>query len=506
MISVVDKEIIRRLYFKQQKSIRWIARELKMSRKTVRKALVDGDEPKYNLTRPKPKPVTGYIRPIIMQWLQEEKQFPAKQHYTARGIFNRLVAEYGYQSSESSVRRVVAELRQAAKETYIPLAFQPGTNAQCDWGSGYVYLDGEYTEVQLFCMRMTSSRKPFVMAFPNQKQEAFFAGHVQAFINFRGVPATITYDNLKAAVLKVLQGRSRHEQSQFIALRSHYLFESIYCTPGRANQKGQAENLVGYVKRNFLTPIPRVKTLDELNELLLAGCSKYAANHKVPGTDLTVEQAWAKEKELLLPLPARPFDCFSYAEVKANKSQLIRFDNNYYSVPDMWAGRNLSVKAYVDRVEIYGQRQLVATHPRCHKKGEEIYDLDHYLDTLTKKPGALEHAKPFQKANLPATYQQYRQELKRRHPRPQREFVHMLLLHRTVGWDTLTRALGEAYSKETYHLEGVRNITEKLSGKHIITTPLREGKYPHLETYKVLKPKLSRFNQLLDLPPGGVVH
>jgi transposase len=136
MISVVDKEIIRRLYFKQQKSIRWIARELKMSRKTVRKALVDGDEPKYNLTRPKPKPVTSHIRPIIKQWLQEEKQFPAKQRYTARGIFNRLVEKYNYQGSESSVRRVVAELRQVGKETYIPLVFespsiQPNLQSPC---------------------------------------------------------------------------------------------------------------------------------------------------------------------------------------------------------------------------------------------------------------------------------------------------------------------------------------------------------------------------------------
>jgi transposase len=200
MISVADKDIIRRLYFKQQKSIRWIARELTMSRKTVRKALLDGDEPKYNLTRPKPKPVTSHIRPLIKQWLQEEKQYPAKQRFTARGIFNRLLDEYDYQGSESSVRRVVAELRQAEKETYIPLAFEPGTNAQCDWGSGYVYIDDEYTEVQLFCIRMTSSRQPFVMAFPHQKQEAFFEGHVQAFNRLGGVPATITYDNLKTAV------------------------------------------------------------------------------------------------------------------------------------------------------------------------------------------------------------------------------------------------------------------------------------------------------------------
>jgi transposase len=188
MISVVDKELIRRLYIKQQKSIRWIAREFKISRKTVRKALVDGEEPKYNLTRAKPKPVTNYIRPIATQWLQEEKQYPAKQHYTARGIYTRLVDEYDYQGSESSVRRVVAELRQGEKETYIPLAFEPGTNAQCDWGSGYIYLDGEYAEVQLFCLRMTSSRQPFVMAFPHQNKKPSLKDMCKHLTGLAGYP------------------------------------------------------------------------------------------------------------------------------------------------------------------------------------------------------------------------------------------------------------------------------------------------------------------------------
>lgn len=152
---------------------------------------------------------------------------------------------------------------------------------------------------------------------------------------------------------------------------------------------------MGYVKRNFLTPMIHVNSMEELNKVLLTRCEKYAQKHKVPGTNLTIQEAWEEEKKLLLPLPARPFDCFNYAEVKANRSQLIRYENNFYSVPVMWAGRNLTLKAYVYRVEIYGNRQLVAVHPRCYGKSKESYCLDHHLDTLIKKPGALEHAKPF---------------------------------------------------------------------------------------------------------------
>lgn len=197
MIGVVDKEVIRRLYFVQGKSIRWIAKELKKSRKTVRKAIADPGEPKYNLTLPKPQPVLGTIRSIVKQWLEEEKKENLKkQRYTASGIYKLLVEKHDYRGSESSVRRLLAELRQKEKEAYIPLSFEPGSNAQCDWGEAYIYLNEEYAKVQIFCMRLTSCRKSFVMAFPHQRQEAFFEGHVHAFDWFGGVPLTITYDNL----------------------------------------------------------------------------------------------------------------------------------------------------------------------------------------------------------------------------------------------------------------------------------------------------------------------
>ena len=507
MIGVVDKEVIRRLYFVQGKSIRWIAKELKKSRKTVRKAIADPGEPKYNLTLPKPQPVLGTIRSIVKQWLEEEKKENLKkQRYTASGIYKLLVEKHDYRGSESSVRRLLAELRQKEKEAYIPLSFEPGSNAQCDWGEAYIYLNEEYAKVQIFCMRLTSCRKSFVMAFPHQRQEAFFEGHVHAFDWFGGVPLTITYDNLKTAVLKVLQGRTRQEQTAFISFRSHYLFKSIFCNTGRGNEKGQVENLVGYALRNFFTPIPRVDSIAELNETLLLKCRKHAESHKVPGTALTIEQAWEEEKKALLTLPPKPYDCFRYAEVRVANNLLVRFENNFYSVPSLWVGRNLTIKAYVYRVEIYGNRQLVATHPRSYGKGEEAYNLDHYLDTLAQKPGALENAKTFQQANLPAIYHQYLEELRRRHPRPDREFVQILLLHRAVSWDILTRALVEAHRDKAYHLEGIRYRVEKLSGKHIVPAPLPAGKHPHLESFKVEKPGLGHFDQLLIGRNGGVVH
>ncbi|MEW6275569.1 MAG: IS21 family transposase [Bacillota bacterium] len=245
----------------QGKSIRWIARELKMSRKTIRKALKDALPPTYNLTRQKPKPVTGTIQPIVEQWLAADEAKPKKQRHTANRIYERLVQEYGYQGSKASIHMLVHKLRQKERETYVPLSFEPGTNAQCDWGTVTVILAGEPVKVELFALRLTNSRFSFCQAFPSTKQEAFFEGHRRAFDFFGGAPLTITYDNLKTAVFKILEGRTRIEQQAFIAFRSHYLFESIYCNAGRGNEKGQVENLI--MPKETSLPPSRKQTLSK---------------------------------------------------------------------------------------------------------------------------------------------------------------------------------------------------------------------------------------------------
>ncbi|MEW6042482.1 MAG: hypothetical protein AB1633_13265, partial [Elusimicrobiota bacterium] len=224
----------------------------------IKKAIQDAEPPKYNLTKPKPQPVIGPIKDIVRQWVEEDQSAPPKQRHTGRRIYERLVEEYGYKGSESGIRRLLGQLRRKYRETYVPLEFSPGSNAQCDWCEATAILDGEKILVQVFLLRLGSSRMPFVMAFPHQRQEAFFEGHKQAFIFWEGVPRSITYDNLKAAVFKVLRGRNRIEQNSFIA-----------------------------------------KTWEELNALLAERCLQYAGSHKVPGTSLTVSEAWEVEKKHL---------------------------------------------------------------------------------------------------------------------------------------------------------------------------------------------------------------
>ena len=273
MITVIDRERIRRAYYIEGKSMRQIERELHHSYWTIRKALASAETKPYTLSEPKPAPKLGPFKAKVDKLLEEESRLPRKQRYTTHKLFELMEAE-GYEGSESSLRRYVGRKRSETKRPviYIPLQFEPGQCAQVDWGEAVVVLNGQREKVQLFVMRLCYSRRTFVMAFPSQKQEAFFTAHIEAFHYFGGVPHTLIYDNLKTAVKQILKGRNRREQSRFITLRSHYLFESRFCTPGEGHEKGGVEHGVKYVRQNYMVPLPRVRDYAELNKWLRTKC------------------------------------------------------------------------------------------------------------------------------------------------------------------------------------------------------------------------------------------
>jgi transposase len=266
MITVETREQIRRAYFHENKSIRQIARELRCSRNSVQKAIQSAEPSRYTLRVPRAAPVLGPYKPLIKQLLAESEHMPRQQRYTGYTIFAALQAQ-GYAGSEPSVRRYVAQCRQEGRRraVYLPLEFDPGADAQVDWGEAVAMIADERVAVQLFVMRLCYSRRTYVMAFPSQRQEAFFEGHVRAFRHVQGVPRRITYDNLKAAVQRVLAGHTRQEPQAFIVFRSHYLFGSHLCTPGEGHEKGGVEHSVGYDRRNFMVPIPQVASFEALS-------------------------------------------------------------------------------------------------------------------------------------------------------------------------------------------------------------------------------------------------
>lgn len=253
MVTVDDYESIRKAYYVEGQSIREICRRLHHSRRLIRKAIDHAQPEGYRLKQERPATVLAAYKTKIDELIKESDQAPRKQRYTGHKVYQLLQAE-GYQGCEGSVHNYVSQQRKAKKkrQAFLPLEFEPGQDAQVDWGEAVAEIGGERQKVQIFVMHMNHSKVRFVMAFPFQKQEAFFEGHIQAFHFLGGVPRRITYDNLKTAVYRVLEGHNRQEQNTFTAFRSYYLFESRYCTPAQGHEKGGVESDVGYVKSSNL--------------------------------------------------------------------------------------------------------------------------------------------------------------------------------------------------------------------------------------------------------------
>jgi transposase len=507
MITVEDREKLRRAYFIEHKSIRQIAREYHCSRTTVCAAIESAEPGQYMLRAPRSAPVLGPYKARIAQLLVENERLPRKQRYTGRKIYETIQAE-GYIGSEVSVRLYIARLRQERKrpQVYIPLEFDPGIDAQVDWGEGLAIIAGEPVTVQLFFMRLCYSRRLFMRAFPAQKQEAFFAGHVQAFRHFQGVPHRISYDNLKTAVQRILEGGSRQQQQAFIIFRSHYLFESRFCTPGQGHEKGQVEHGVGFGRRNFMVPIPKVASFDELNAHLLAKCLA-DDRRQVDGQKVTIGEAWEMERPYLLPLPGRDFPCCVTRPVVLTPYSQVVFETNRYSVPVDEAQRNLVLKAYPFRVDILYLERVIASHPRCYGRGQDIFDPLHYLPLLEQRPGAFEHAKPLRRwrENWPPVYERLLACLRDRWPDGQgiRQFVRILKLHREHPADLVEQAVGLALEYGCAHVEGVELCLHQLAEPATLAVSLNPeltSDYPPRWVTIGTQPlELERYNQLLEV-------
>ena len=499
MIQVDEKETIRRLYFIQRHSIRGVAKELHHSRKTVKKAITDASVPEYHLTVPRTSPVMDPFKAIIERWLEEDKSQPKKQWHTAHRIYTRLVGEHHFTGGERTVRQYISRLKPNFQEMFIPLEFDPGADAQCDWGEAFVYMGDKLVPVQALCMKLSYSGKPFVMAFPTQRQEAFFDGQRQAFNWYQGVPGRISYDNLTLAVQKVFRGRNRREQQDFIAFRSHYLFESHFSMPRHPQEQGRVESLVGYMRRNYFVPVPRVSSYEELNCTLLERLRE--DDHRpLEGKEISIGEAWEQERPKLLTLPRIPYRCCVSRPVKANHLSLVNFDDNRYSVPVEYGIAKLTLQAYVWRVEVACGDRVIAAHERCYEKGQDILNIDHYLPLLIQRPGAFPYAKPVRQWKMPEVYRDFLEALnKRSNGSGVREFLQVLVLGRTYGKENLEQAIKQSLSENRADAERVGQLVnrEKYAGSISSTT----GRYP--QQVRVILPDLSRFDELRLVTASG---
>jgi transposase len=478
VVQVDEKERIRNAYYLQEQSIREIARSMRHSRKTVRKALSDPLPPVYTRVAPAPSPVMGLVKGIIDKWIEEDKTRPRKQRHTAHRVYERLRDEHGFSGAESSVRRYVRSLKKRMTELYVPLSFEPGRDAQADFGEAMVEMDGVERKVDVFCLQLCKSHRRFVMALPFQKQEAFLEAHVRAFDFFAAVPRRITYDNLTTATARAIRGDKRREIDSFIGFRSHYLFESHFCNPSEPQEKGQIENLVGYARRNWFVPMPKAKDFAELNAYLLAKCIE-DDKHVVHGMRENIGDMFAREKDLLLPLPDRPYDCFRLHPVRSNKMNIICFERNSYSVPGEYASRNLFAKAYFDRIEITDAKRVVAIHKRLYGTGGESLDPVHYLEALKRKPGSVEYARPLKNSEFSPVYFRFLDRLKESMPESgaRKAFLKVFELSAAYPQEMVAEAMELSLLYGSLDGDAVKNLLVQMNSRTATASPatLPEG-------------------------------
>ena len=501
MISVEKREQIRRAYFIENKSMRKIGKELHCSRDTIKKAIASSEAGEYTLTKPRPAPVLGPYKARIDELLAESERMPRKQRYTGHRIYE-VIHDEGYTGSESGVRRYVGMRRRDRRrpKVYLPLEFDPGSDAQADWGEAVAIIAGRQVTVQVFVMRLNHSRRLFVMGFPTQKQESFLEGHVQAFHFFEGVPHRISYDNLKTAVLRILEDRTREEQRTFVAFRSHYLFESHFCTPGQGHEKGGVEHGVGFSRRNFMVPIPNVSSFAELNELLLVRC-RADDERIVDREEKPIGEMWAEERPYLRPLPEHDFECCVIRSVTLNGYSQVEFETNRYSVPTDKARKHLVLEAYPFRIEILDHKGVIASHPRCYDRKQDILDPLHYLPLLEERPGAFDYAKPIRRwrEKWPPVYETLLNRLREQWPegRGVREFVRVLNLHRQYPDGLVQQAVEQALAYGCPHADGVELCLRQLTEPETLVLSLDLADHPELVAVGGESPDLECYDRLL---------
>lgn len=455
---------IRRRHFVSGESISSIARSLNISRPTVRKHLNTEQEPVYQRSK-QPTPKLGLFIPILTQWLDMDARLPKKQRRTGQRLFEGLQEE-GYQGAVDSVWRFVRNWKKEqgrnpnGKQAFVPLQFDPGDVCQFDWSTEVVEINRQIQTIKVAHFRLAYSRKPFVIAYPNEKQEMLMDAHNHAFDFYGGVPQQMVYDNLKTVVDKVKVGKERKFNQRFMALANHYLFKPVACTPAAGWEKGQVENQVGNIREWLFTPRIKFDSFEALNQWLSTRCEELSQRKHPVQKSQTIAECFAEESGLLRKITT-PFLSYIETLLRVSKTCLIRTDRNRYSVPAKWVGQVVSVRMSAERVTIVANNNIIAEHQRCFLRDQFICNPWHYLSVLEKKPGALRHGAPFKNWALPEAIEKVRAKL-RRQEQGDRDFIDILLLSRDAGLETLNTACTLVLESPVVNASAVQNQIQRI--------------------------------------------
>jgi transposase len=438
-------------------SQREAARRFGIDPKTVAKMLRHAVPPGYRRRKPPARPKLGAFTATIDQILMADRSAPPKQRHTAKRIHERLRAEHGFAGGYTIVKDYVRERHARAREVFVPLAHPPG-HAQADFGEAAAVIGGVRQKIHFFCLDLPHSDAGFVKAYPAERIEAFLDGHDAAFAFLGGAPRSILYDNTKLAVGRILGDGTRQRTRAFAELQSHYLFLDRFGRPGKGNDKGKVEGLVGYARRNFLVPVPAFASFAELNAHLEQRCLE-RLDHRVRGHAESIGERLDRDLAALLPRPPVPYDACDRRPARVSSLALVRYERNDYSVPTAYGHRPVLVRGYVEEVVISCGAETIARHPRSYAREDFVFDPLHYLALLEQKTGALDQAAPLQGWALPEAFTTLRRLLEARMGKPgKREYVQVLRLLETFRLEEVDAAAREALRLGAIGYDAVKHL------------------------------------------------
>ena len=383
--------VVRHKVLVEGRTQRSVAREMGLSRTTVGKYVGQAIPVRKPEAAARPRPVWATVAARVEALLAESAQWTGgKQRLTATRLHEMLLAE-GHHVGVTMIKAAVAERKRQRREVFVPLTYRPGDLAEVDFFEVLVDIGGTRRKAWLFLMRLMYSGRDFAWIYERQDQISFLDGHVRAFAHFGGAPARMAYDNLRAAVVRILVGGARTLTLRFAALASHYLIEACFCRPGEGHDKGGVESRGKAIRQQALVPIPSGESLAAINAALLARMEARLET-KRDAEGRTIGQRFAEEQPALR-MAAMPFVAESTTVATVSPRALVRCEGAVYSVPCRWAGLDLTVRVGATTVTIVGRDGQPISHPRC-RFGQRSIDYRHYLPELSRKPQALRQVLP----------------------------------------------------------------------------------------------------------------
>ena len=425
--------------------------------RTVSKMLAFSVPPGYRRSHPPVRPKLDAFVGIIDRILEADEARPAKQRHTSKRIFERLREEHGFGGGLTIVKDYVLARRQRQREVFVPLRHDPG-HAQADFGEALAVIGGVERKVHFFAMDLPHSDAGFVQAYPAETAEAFCAGHAAAFAFFGGVPLSILYDNTKLAVARILGDGRRQRTRVFNELQSHYLFTDRFGRPGKGNDKGKVEGLVGLVRRNYLVPLPHAVSFAALNERLLVDCRRRLGD-RLRGHTETIGTRLARDQACLHDLPPTSYDACDKQPGRVSSLSLVRHRSTDYSVPTAYGHREVLIRGYVDSVVISCGAEVIARHVRSYDREDFVFDPLHYLALLERKIGALDQAAPLAGWALPDEFMTLRRLLEARMGKQgKREFVQVLRLMEVFSAEDVAAGVRGAIERGAIGFDAVKHL------------------------------------------------